>query len=99
MAKAFQDAGADVATCDLKPSNYEGIPHFMGDAAFIQDLGWDLVVAHPPCTYLANSGVGWLYKEPARWEHLHSDNGLHRRVKGFHLLKLFAMSALMLSNF
>ena len=70
VAKAFRDAGADVATCDLKPSNFEGIPHFQGDAIFIQDLGWDLVVAHPPCTYLANSGVGWLYKESDRWEHM-----------------------------
>ena len=58
MAKAFRDAGADVATCDLKPSNFEGIPHFQGDAIFIQDLGWDLVVAHPPCTYLRGRPLG-----------------------------------------
>ncbi|MGO4974592.1 hypothetical protein, partial [Bifidobacterium boum] len=28
---------------------------------------WDLVIAHPPCTYLANSGVSWLKKDPDRW--------------------------------
>jgi hypothetical protein len=31
---------------------------------------WDLMIAHPPCTYLANSGVRWLYSEPLRWQGL-----------------------------
>jgi len=30
--------------------------------------GWDMMIAHPPCTYLANSGVSWLYKQEGRWE-------------------------------
>jgi len=29
--------------------------------------GWDLMIAHPPCTYLANSGVSWLHRRPGRW--------------------------------
>jgi len=33
-------------------------------------LGWDLMVAHPPCTYLTNSGVAWLHKDPTRWAKL-----------------------------
>ena len=49
VAKMFQDAGADVATCDLKKSTYPGIPHHEGEAADIQDQGWDLVINHPPC--------------------------------------------------
>ena len=31
---------------------------------------WDLMVAHPPCTYLTLAGVRWLYTEPERWQHL-----------------------------
>jgi hypothetical protein len=33
-------------------------------------MGWDLLIAHPPCTYLTNSGVTWLHKDPSRWEKL-----------------------------
>ena len=32
------------------------------------DKPWDLIIAHPPCTYLSNSGVCWLYKDESRWE-------------------------------
>ena len=61
-------AGAHVATCDLRPSEIDYTPHFRGDALHIshlhihiQNLGWrmgrwDLVVAHPPCTYLFVGG-------------------------------------------
>ena len=59
VAKMFRDAGADVATCDLKKSTYPGIPHHEGEASDIQDQGWDLVINHPPCTYLSNAGITW----------------------------------------
>ena len=81
VATAFQRAGADVATCDLKPSSSKSIPHFQGDASLIQDLGWDLVIGHPPCTYLANSGVVWLYKDADRWDRLLENAALFRRIQ------------------
>jgi hypothetical protein len=31
-------------------------------------MGWDMMIAHPPCTYLANSGVRWLYEQEGRWD-------------------------------
>jgi hypothetical protein len=34
----------------------------------ILNNGWDLMIAHPPCTYLSNSGVRWLFTEPLRWQ-------------------------------
>ena len=68
VARMFQLAGADVATCDLNPAeDNRGIPHYTGDASHIIDLGWDLIIGHPPCTYLANSGVVWLHRDPKRW--------------------------------
>ena len=80
VARMFKQAGADVATCDLEPSECKEIPHFQGDAAYIQDLGWDLVICHPPCTYLANSGLTWLYSDPDRWQHLIANAALFRRL-------------------
>jgi hypothetical protein len=62
----FRMAGAHVAICDWKPSEIDYVPHFQGDCKYIQDLGWDLVIAHPPCTYLSAVGSKWLSVEPDR---------------------------------
>ena len=67
-ATMFDMAGADVATCDFgdRRGGPAHIPHFKGDAMYIQDLGWDFVLVHPPCTYLSNAGVQYLHKEEGR---------------------------------
>lgn len=57
---AFIARGHNAVSCDLLPSDRPG-PHIQGDALAILNDGWDLMVAHPPCTYLANSGARWLY--------------------------------------
>lgn len=58
---AFISRGHDALSCDLLPTEVPG-PHHQGDVFEAHRLGpWDLVVAHPPCTYLTNSGVRWLY--------------------------------------
>lgn len=80
VAQMFRRAGADVATCDLRPSDCPEVPHFQGDASRIMDLGWDLVVGHPPCTYLSNAGVCHLYTDPQRWEHVLSNADVFRRI-------------------
>lgn len=64
---AFRALGHDALSSDMRPSLTEG-PHHQGDVLELLDDGWDLMVAHPPCTYLANSGVQWLHKQPGRWE-------------------------------
>jgi hypothetical protein len=74
--------GPLVATCDLNPAeDNRGIPHYTGDASHIIDLGWDLIIGHPPCTYLANSGVVWLHRDPKRWEHLLANADTFRRIR------------------
>ena len=70
VAGMFQMAGADVATCDIQPTEHPSIPHFQGDAIWIQDLGWDLVISHPACTYLSNAGLTWLHREEGRVQHM-----------------------------
>ena len=80
VAKMFQEAGADVATCDLYDTDTKGIPHFKGDASRIVDMGWDLVIGHPPCTYLANVGVSALHKDPARCTPMERSADFFRRI-------------------
>lgn len=55
---AFRAAGHDAMSCDLLPSDAPG-PHYQGDVRDVLDDGWDLMVAHPPCTHLAVSGARW----------------------------------------
>lgn len=64
---AFEKRGHDAVSADYRPTEIEG-NHYQGNVMDIIDDDWDLMIAHPPCTYLANSGVRWLYEEEGRWE-------------------------------
>lgn len=55
---AFTAAGHDATSCDFQRSETPGV-HVLGDVLKILDFGWDLIIAHPPCTYLASSGARW----------------------------------------
>jgi hypothetical protein len=66
---AFIGGGHDAWSCDLLPTDAPG-PHIQGDVTAVLEQGWDLMVAHPPCTYMTNSGVSWLHKQPKRWAQL-----------------------------
>ncbi len=59
--KAFRDLGYEAFSCDLLPSS-GGHPewHYQCDIFEIINNGWDLMIAHPPCTFLAGSSVQWL---------------------------------------
>jgi hypothetical protein len=67
---AFRKLGHDAMSCDLLPSDND-LPgcHYQGDVFDIINDGWDLMIAHPPCTRLANSGVRWL-RERDLWDDL-----------------------------
>jgi hypothetical protein len=64
---AFLKRGHDAWSCDLLPTDKAG-PHLLGDVFNFINRDWDLMIAHPPCTYLCNSGVSWLHKDASRWE-------------------------------
>lgn len=66
---AFARLGHDALSCDLFPTDKPG-PHYQGDVFDIINEGWDIMIAHPPCTYLTNSGVSWLHKDIKRWPKL-----------------------------
>lgn len=81
---AFIRNGHDAVSVDLLPSETPG-PHIIGDALeLLNSREWDLLIAHPPCTYLANSGVRWLYggkgtvRDETRWHAMEAAAGFFR---------------------
>lgn len=61
---AFSKLGHDAWSCDLEPTQTEG-NHHQGDMFHIVNDGWDLIIAHPPCTHLAVSGARHFEKKRA----------------------------------
>jgi hypothetical protein len=61
VTKAFRALGHEAYSCDLLPCS-GGHPewHYQQDVFEVIDKGWDLMIAHPPCTFLAGSGAQWL---------------------------------------
>lgn len=83
VRRAFRAAGHDAWSCDLLPAEDGDTHHIQSDArSFLTGMRepWDLLIAHPPCTYMANSGAKHLYlgmrKEngpnPERWAAMHA---------------------------
>jgi hypothetical protein len=62
---AFIARGHDAMSCDLLPTDVPG-PHYQGDVFDIIGNGFDLMIAHPPCTYLTVSANKWLKDQPPR---------------------------------
>jgi hypothetical protein len=80
----FAKLGHDVTSCDLRDTEIPG-KHIIGDVTPLLSASWDLLIAHPPCTYLANSGVRWLYNsdgsiDTERWQDM---------IKAAEFFKLF----------
>ena len=64
VRNAFLARGHDAWSCDLLPAEDQSNRHIQGDARNILGDNWDLLIAHPPCTRLCNSGVRWLSVPP-----------------------------------
>jgi len=92
---AFLARGHDAWSCDLLPSERPG-PHLIGNAALHCRNGWDLMIAHPPCTYLANSGVRWLIVDGVMIYERACD--LHRAIDFFNALASAPIERIALEN-
>ena len=70
---AFRELGHEAFSCDLQDSS-GGFPewHIKGNVTHELYKEWDLIVAHPPCTRLANSGVRWLHERDLWQEHYYA---------------------------
>jgi hypothetical protein len=67
VRNAFNALGHDAWSCDLLPAEDRSNRHIRGDVRDHLHEGWDLLmVAHPPCTRLCNSGVRWLTEPPGK---------------------------------
>ena len=62
VCTAFREKGHEAYSCDIEPCS-GGHPewHIQDDVLKHLDKGWDLIIAHPPCTYLSNAGARFLY--------------------------------------
>jgi len=64
---AFLRHGHYALSCDLLPCESHALgDHYQGDVRDILDDEWDLMIAHPPCTYLCSSGLHWNKRRPGR---------------------------------
>lgn len=61
---AFRRRGHDAWSCDLLPTEGDPAWHIQGDVLEILNDGWDLMIAHPPCTYLCAGGHNWMNRKP-----------------------------------
>jgi hypothetical protein len=85
---AFYNAGHDAWSCDILPADTPTNRHIQGDVRDVLKMErWDLLmVAHPPCTRLCNSGVRWLHKAPhgrtleSMWAELDEGAALFREL-------------------
>lgn len=71
VREAFNSLGHDAWSCDIIDTEIPG-KHIKDDVLNHLDDGWDLLIAHPPCTFLSNSGVQWLHKVDGRWKEMES---------------------------
>jgi len=59
---AFRGKGHDAWSCDILPTDSDPTYHLQCDVLEVLNDGWDMMIAHPPCTYLSNAGAKHLYK-------------------------------------
>ena len=79
---AFRQLGHDAWSCDILPTEGNSKYHFQEDIfECLERTGkWDLMIAHPSCQYLANSGVRWLYTNELRWQKMIEGGYFFRRL-------------------
>lgn len=87
VRKAFSSRGHDAWSCDIEPTDVPG-QHYQGDVMDILNDGWDMMIAHPPCTYLSNSGVMWLHKQTDRWSKMKHGALFFKKLLHSHIPKI-----------
>lgn len=80
VTKAFRDRGITAFSCDVLPTEGNKDWHIQDDVLNHLNDGWDLMVAHPPCTFMCNSGVCHLSKDESRWGELQKANEFFHKL-------------------
>lgn len=94
VREAFTQYGHYVLSCDFEPTEIPG-NHYQGDVKHVINDGWDMMIAHPPCTYLTNA-QSWAYYHPAdkhlptelRRPHPKFPNRLHQQAEAIAFFKM-----------
>ncbi len=91
VRNAFIKRGHNVLSCDLLPTEQAG-PHYQGNIFDVLYEGWDMLISFPPCTYLCNSGVRWLYnsdktKNIERWYKMRKGAEFYKKLSDAPVLK------------
>ena len=87
VREAFRRLGHEAWSCDLLPADDGSRHHIQGDAGEAIQRGWDIVIAHPPCTHLSSSGARW-------WKEKQADGRQQDAVEFFcHIAALSRMHA------
>jgi len=96
VCKAFRKKGWEAWSCDTQDCS-GGYPewHLKGDVFTFLDKGWDLMIAHPPCTYLCNSGVSWLHKDESRWGKMRLGANFFKRLLEYEIPHLAVENPIM----
>lgn len=66
LTAEFRSVGVECYSCDLKPAKINTAWHLQGSVFDYIDKGWDMMIAHPPCTYLTVTANKWLKDQPKR---------------------------------
>lgn len=87
VREAFRAKGHDAWSCDLLPTEIPG-QHIQGDVFDILNDGWDMMISHWECRYLANSSVRWLHTDIKRWFKLFDAAESYNRLKAANIPKI-----------
>jgi len=87
VREAFKARGHDAWSCDLLPTEIEG-QHIQGDVLEILDDGWDLMIAHPPCTYICSAGFNWINRQPNRMKKAEESLNFIRKLMDAAIFKI-----------
>ncbi|UXF50756.1 hypothetical protein 7908G4G3_22 [Haloquadratum phage sp.] len=80
---AFRDEGYNAVSIDLQETESDSENHIQGNVLeLLKHRGneFELMIAHPPCTYLCNSGVRWLYEREERWQDMINASVFFRKL-------------------
>ncbi len=88
VTNAFRVKGHDAWSCDILPTDSNPDWHIQGDVLKQLDKDWDMMIAHPPCTYLCNSGVSWLHKDESRWIELEKASEFFKTLLEYDIPKI-----------
>ncbi len=91
---AFIAKGHEAISCDLLPTEKTG-NHYKGDVMDIINNDWDMMIAHPPCTYMTNAGVYHLHKDPKRWIELFKAGKFFKKLLDSNIPKIVVENPIM----